>query len=98
MPAGWGQAPFLDEGTSSLDAKRVQPLPPSHSGPLRPGVGFRAEAIALGDTATGVVGRAVWTDDRALSTHINREVAHYTGQTELMEAIHNERTPATLVT
>ncbi len=32
-------------------------------GPSRPGVGFRAEAIALGDTATGVVGRAVWTDE-----------------------------------
>ncbi len=31
--------------------------------------------------------RAVWTDDQALSTRISREVAHYTGQTELMEAI-----------
>ncbi len=33
------------------------------SGPERPGVGFRAEAIGLGDSATGVVGRAVWTDE-----------------------------------
>jgi len=33
------------------------------AGPARPGVGFRAEAIALGDTATGMVGRAVWTDE-----------------------------------
>ena len=33
-------------------------------GPSRPGVGFRAEAIALGDSATGVVGRAVWTDEK----------------------------------
>ena len=31
--------------------------------------------------------RAVWTDDEALSTRINREVAHYTGQTELALAI-----------
>jgi hypothetical protein len=31
--------------------------------------------------------RAVWTDDEALSTRINREVAHYTGQAELADAI-----------
>ena len=33
------------------------------AGPSRPGVGFRAEVIALGDSATGIVGRAVWTDE-----------------------------------
>jgi len=31
--------------------------------------------------------KAIWTDDRQLSTHINREVAHYTGQAELAECI-----------
>jgi hypothetical protein len=31
--------------------------------------------------------RAVWTDDAALSTKINRQVAHYTGQAELADAI-----------
>jgi hypothetical protein len=31
--------------------------------------------------------RAVWTDDEALSTRINSQVAHYTGQAELAEAI-----------
>lgn len=30
---------------------------------------------------------AVWTDDTSLSTRINREVAHYTGQAELAAAI-----------
>ena len=30
---------------------------------------------------------AIWTDDGALSTRINRRVAHYTGQEELAEAI-----------
>jgi hypothetical protein len=30
---------------------------------------------------------AVWTDDTALSTRINREVAHYTGQAELAAVI-----------
>ena len=29
----------------------------------RPAVGFRAEAIVLNDSATGMVGRAVWTDE-----------------------------------
>jgi hypothetical protein len=33
-------------------------------GPTRPGVGFRGEVIALNDNATGMVGRAVWTDER----------------------------------
>lgn len=32
--------------------------------------------------------RAIWTDDEALSTRLNREVAHYTGQAELAGAIH----------
>lgn len=32
-------------------------------GPSRPGVGFRSEAIVFTDTATGLVGRAVWTDE-----------------------------------
>ncbi|GLZ00648.1 VWA domain-containing protein [Actinoplanes sp. NBRC 103695] len=31
--------------------------------------------------------RAVWTDDSGLSTRINRQVAHYTGQEELADAI-----------
>lgn len=31
--------------------------------------------------------RAVWTDDSTLSTRINRQVAHYTGQAELADAI-----------
>jgi len=34
------------------------------AGPGRPGVGFNSEAIALVDSATGLVGRSVWTDER----------------------------------
>lgn len=34
------------------------------AGPSRPGVGFGGEVIALTDSATGLVGRAVWTDER----------------------------------
>ena len=31
--------------------------------------------------------KAIWTDEEALSTRINRHVAHYTGQAELAQAI-----------
>jgi hypothetical protein len=34
------------------------------SGASRPAVGFRAEAVVLNDSVTGMVGRAVWTDAR----------------------------------
>ena len=34
------------------------------AGPARPAVGFRAEAIVLNDSVTGMVGRAAWTDER----------------------------------
>ena len=34
------------------------------AGPSRPALGFRAEAIVLNDSTTGMVGRSVWTDDR----------------------------------
>jgi hypothetical protein len=37
---------------------------PLLSGPRRPELGFRTEAIVLTDSATGMVGRAVWTVDR----------------------------------
>jgi len=44
-----------------------------------------------GGTEEQVLGKgrilAVWTEDTALSTKINREVAHYTGQAELASAI-----------
>ena len=45
-------------------------------------------SIVEGDTvhAQSLV-RAVWTEDTALSTRINRQVAHYTGQAELADVI-----------
>ena len=33
------------------------------TGPSRPGVGFRSEAIVFNDRATGLIGRAVWTNE-----------------------------------
>ncbi|GGN66561.1 VWA domain-containing protein [Actinoplanes lobatus] len=44
--------------------------------------------ILEGDTVlTTVLVKATWTEDTALSTKINRQVAHYTGQAELAEVI-----------
>lgn len=34
------------------------------TGPGSPGIGFRAEVIALSDTGLGLVGRGVWTDEK----------------------------------
>ena len=45
-------------------------------------------SVVDGDEVLGqCLVRAVWTDDAALSTRINRQVAHYTGQAELAEVI-----------
>jgi von Willebrand factor type A C-terminal domain/von Willebrand factor type A domain len=44
--------------------------------------------LADGSVATQALVRAVWTDDSAKSTRIDRHVAHYTGQVELADAIH----------
>jgi hypothetical protein len=52
----------------------------------------RVSLVTGGGPAGDVVGaqalvRAVWTQDSALSTRINRSVAHYTGQAELADVI-----------
>jgi hypothetical protein len=62
------------------------------AGPGRPGVGFRSEAVVLNDSVTGMVGRAVWTDehgDQAWSelraeddgTNNNKIVGNFVGGT-----------------
>ncbi|GAA3464148.1 VWA domain-containing protein [Saccharothrix longispora] len=59
--------------------------------PAAVGERMLAARIALVGPGEAVSGRgrvlAVWTDDAALSTRIPPEVAHYTGQAELAEAI-----------
>jgi len=51
----------------------------------------RVSLVAATPSGPDVVGqgmvRAVWTDDEALSTRINPNVAHYTGQAELAQVI-----------
>ena len=47
----------------------------------------RISLVEGDETRAQALVRATWTDDRQLSTHISREVAHYTGQAELAECI-----------
>jgi hypothetical protein len=47
----------------------------------------RVSLVVSGQVASQALIRAVWTDDLALSTQINKAVAHYTGQAELAQAI-----------
>jgi hypothetical protein len=49
-----------DRKGSTIDLRGTMLL----SGAGRPSVGFRAEVIALVDSETGLVGRAVWTNER----------------------------------
>jgi hypothetical protein len=56
------------------------------------GLGDEMLAARVSAVVDGVVGgqaliQVTWTDDTVLSTRINRQVAHYTGQQELAEAI-----------
>jgi hypothetical protein len=81
-----GQYPTAAWGAESRDYHvRVQVKPA--------GIGDEMLAARISVvTATGdVLGqglvRAVWTDDVALSTRINPQVAHYTGQADLAQAI-----------
>ncbi len=54
----------------------------------------RVSLVADGQVIRGVneapcqaLVKAVWTDDAALSTRINKQIAHYTGQAEMADAI-----------
>jgi hypothetical protein len=47
----------------------------------------RVSLVEGDETRAQALVRAVWTDDQQLSTQINREVAHYTGQSELADCI-----------
>ena len=56
------------------------------------GLGDEMLAARVSAVVDGVVGgqaliQVTWTDDTVLSTRINRQVAHYTGQQELADAI-----------
>ncbi len=47
----------------------------------------RVSLVVDGEAKSQALIKAIWTLDEQLSTRINREVAHYTGQAELADAI-----------
>ena len=47
----------------------------------------RVSLVVDGQVVSQSLVKAIWTDDAAMSTQINAEVAHYTGQAELASAI-----------
>jgi hypothetical protein len=47
----------------------------------------RVSLVEGDETRAQALVKAVWTEDRQLSTRINKEVAHYTGQAELADCI-----------
>ncbi|WP_432012925.1 vWA domain-containing protein [Streptomyces cucumeris] len=67
------RVPAAEVGREMLAARASLVLPQQDGGPAAP-------------LAQGLV-RAVWTDDMVASTAMNRQVAHYTGQAELAQAI-----------
>ncbi|TDO31301.1 vWA domain-containing protein [Paractinoplanes brasiliensis] len=80
-----GRYPLGSWGAESRDYHLCVDVPPGAAGDEM--LAARVSVVE-GDTvhAQSLV-RAVWTDDAALSTRINRQVAHYTGQAELADAI-----------
>ena len=62
----------MDSASSSVQIARISLILNTASGPQTLGQGLI---------------RAIWTEDEALSTRMNRHVAHYTGQAELAQAI-----------
>ncbi|MEU7408436.1 VWA domain-containing protein [Streptomyces sp. NPDC042638] len=76
-PAGLGQ---------EMLAARVSLVVPQAGGTSGAGEAGRGGGAVQNLGAQGLV-RAVWTDDMAASTSISPQVAHYTGQAELAQAI-----------
>ncbi|GAA2420787.1 VWA domain-containing protein [Streptomyces glaucus] len=79
------EVPPADIGREML-AARVSLVIPQPGDAARPGPAESRAGSAQDLGAQGLV-RAVWTDDTAASTSIDPQVAHYTGQAELAQAI-----------
>ena len=84
-----GDYPTGAWGTESRDYHLCVNVEPGRAGQEM----LAARVSLILNTASGpqVLGqgliRAIWTEDEALSTRMNRHVAHYTGQAELAQAI-----------
>jgi hypothetical protein len=72
-------------GDESRDYHLCVDVPPGQVGDEK--LASRISLVVGSDVTSQGLVRAVWTDDEALSTRINAQVAHYTGQAELADAI-----------
>ena len=72
-------------GTESRDYHVCVDVPPAKVGEER--LAARVSLVINDEVITQSLVKAIWTDDEALSTRISPEVAHYTGQAELAQAI-----------
>ena len=80
-----GRYPLGSWGTESRDYHVCVDVNPGAAGDEM--LAARVSVVEGDDVLAQCLVRAVWTDDAALSTRINRQVAHYTGQAELADAI-----------
>ncbi|WP_067501122.1 VWA domain-containing protein [Actinoplanes sp. TFC3] len=80
-----GRYPLGAWGAESRDYHICVDVPPGAAGDEM--LAARVSVVEGENVLTQSLVRAVWTDDAALSTRINRQVAHYTGQAELADAI-----------
>jgi hypothetical protein len=80
-----GRYPLGSWGTESRDYHICVDVTPGAAGDEM--LAARVSVVQLDDVLAQCLVRAIWTEDTALSTRINRQVAHYTGQAELAEAI-----------
>ncbi|MGH3763341.1 vWA domain-containing protein [Actinophytocola sp.] len=89
VPPRSGDYPTGSWGTETRDYHVCVQVPAAATGEKM--LAGRVSLVMPGPSGETVVGKgnilAVWTEDSALSTRINREVAHYTGQAELADAI-----------
>lgn len=77
--------PLGSWGTESRDYHICVDVNPGSAGDEM--LAARVSVVQGDDVLAQCLVRAVWTEDTALSTRINRQVAHYTGQAELADAI-----------
>ena len=80
-----GRYPLGSWGTESRDYHLCVDVTAGAAGDEM--LGARVSVVEGNDVLAQCLVRAVWTEDSALSTRINRQVAHYTGQAELADAI-----------
>jgi len=72
-------------GAESRDYHLCITVPPRELGDEM--LAARVSLVEGDEVLSQALVKAVWTDDQQLSTQINKQVAHYTGQAELAECV-----------